>query len=249
MTIFLCVVAFVLGFLIPRDAFPWMKRLSVWFMLNRNNTTLARWIIAIALAGLILLVACGCAVFRGAAGIKVPGVAVTAPKDNGKPATLETNETGTTMGIPAGSAVKVTHTDAQPASDKEPAKPGTTVTEIVPSAPTEIRHTGKQVTAGTGTVDTSVALKKIDAAERRPLLFCAIGAAVAGLAFMYVRFQAIAGMCFIGAGCFFLAWRMAEISPWVGGLFLVAAVAGFAFYKRAEWDKDGDGLPDFLQRK
>jgi hypothetical protein len=199
----------------------------------------------------------GCVLFGGC--VRVPKIrvgkhTVTAPKDVGKPATLSTAEAGEVATLPAGSKVTITETAAQPAvpaSAEAPAAaatPARRVTEFVPSAPMEWHRTESSVHADTGSVDTTVATKRIEAEERRPLLYCAIVAAVAGLGFMYVRFQSIAVMCFIGSGCFFLAWRMAEISPWVGGLFLVAAVAGFAFYKRAEWDQNGDGIPDALQR-
>lgn len=60
MSIFLVIVAFVLGFLVPRDAFPWMKRLSRWLMFNRDNKLIARVVVAVALAVLILAVAFGC---------------------------------------------------------------------------------------------------------------------------------------------------------------------------------------------
>ncbi len=201
--------------------------------------------------GAMILVATfsGCGVFRGLPKIRVGETTVTAPADAGRPATLATSDAGTTMSIPAGSTVKVTTTEAQPATASVAAKPAVTITEIVPTKDTLIQHTEKRIQADTGTVDTSVAVRRIDAQERRPLLYCSIVAAVAGLGFMYVRFQAIAVMCFIGSGAFFLAWRMSEISPWVGGLFLVAAVAGFAFYKRAEWDANGDGIPDAFQKK
>jgi len=187
--------------------------------------------------------------------IKANGVTVTGVKDAGKPAVIATTSAGTSIPLPEGSTVTVTKIApiaAAPAKEGVPAvkaEPAKEVTEIRPAGPTEYHHTESTVKADTGTVDTSVAVHRIEAEERRPLLYCAIGGVVAGLAFMYVRFQAIAVMCFIGAGCFFLAWRIAEISPWVGGLFLVAAVAGFAFYKRAEWDSNGDGIPDFLQNK
>ncbi len=199
-----------------------------------------------AIVSLFLLSGCG---WLGVPKIKVGGSTVTAPKDVGKPATLATTEAGTSVVLPAGSTVTVTKVDAVPATQTAPAQSAKEITTISPAGPTEYVHKESTVAAQTGTVDTSVRTHEIDAEERRPLLYMAIGGVVAGIGFMYVRFQAIAVMCFIGAGAFFLAWRMAEISPWVGGLFIVAALAGFAFYKRAEWDKDGDGIPDFLQKK
>lgn len=208
---------------------------------------------------LLMFTAClllsGCSILGRAPRIKIGDATVTAPKDVGRAATLATTNAGTTIPLPEGSVVTVTKIDAIAAKSPEnglpavKAEPAREVTEIRPAGPTEYHKTENTVSANSGTVDTSVATKRIEAEERRPLLFCAIGAVVAGLGFMYVRFQALAVMCFLAGGVFFLAWRMAEISPWVGALFLVAAVAGFAFYKRAEWDADHDGIPDFLQHK
>lgn len=187
--------------------------------------------------------------------IKSGEVSVTGTKDAGTPATLNTLNAGEDIKLKAGSKVIITRykgVAAKPATADSPAvaaQPEREVTEIIPAGDTQWQRTEARVSADTGTVDTSVRKSQIEAEERRPLLYAAIAAVVAGLGFMYVRFQALAVMCFIGAGAFFCAWKMAEISPWVGGLFLVAAVAGFAFYKRAEWDKNGDGVPDILQGK
>ncbi len=197
----------------------------------------------------------GCSLLPARGRIKLPEVTVQAPKDAGTPGTAHTAKAGTSVPLPAGSVVTVTEQAAQPAQPATastpavPAQPASKITVITPAAASEYRHDESTVTASTGTIDTTVAKHRIEVEERRPLLYAAIAAAIAGLGFMYVRFQAIAGMCFLGAGCFFAAWRMAEISPWVGGIFLVAAVAGYAFYKRAEWDRDGDGIPDRLQSK
>jgi hypothetical protein len=54
------ILGFVLGWLVPRDAFPWMKRASRWLMFNRDNKLIARVVISVALAVLILAVAFGC---------------------------------------------------------------------------------------------------------------------------------------------------------------------------------------------
>jgi hypothetical protein len=204
------------------------------------------------LASIVLL--CGCAPW-GRPVIKGAGLTVTGLKDAGSPATVNTTQAGERLALPKGSRIWLKQKEAVPArpatenAPESPEQPAETVTVIEPGDATFWEKTVSTVKADTGTVDTSVAKHRIDTESRRPLLYCAIAAVVAGLGFMYVRFQAIAVMCFIGAGAFFLAWRMSEISPWVGGLFLVAAVAGFAFYKRAEWDADGDGVPDFLQKK
>ena len=180
--------------------------------------------------------------------IKIGKDRVAAPRDAGSPATLNKDEVKTTLDVPADTIVTTTQVAAVPATASTPFLPARTTTEWRFLQPTKFEQLATGLLASTGTVDTTVAKHRIEAEERRPLLYCAIIATVAGLGFMYVRFQAIAVMSFLAAGAFFLAWRMSEISPWVGGLFLVASVAGFAFYKRAEWDKNNDGIPDALQK-
>lgn len=197
---------------------------------------------------MLCLVLTGCGLLPGPK-IRIPGVTVQSVKDAGKPAVVNTHEAKEGLTIPKGSKFSLKQKEAIPASSESPAQPAVTEVEIQPSEVMQWSRSVNSISADTGTVDTTVAKHRIDAEERRPLLYAGIAAAVVGLGFMYVRFQAIAVMCFVASGAFFLAWRMAEISPWVGGMFLVAAVAGFAFYKRAEWDANGDFVPDVLQRK
>jgi len=166
----------------------------------------------------------GCALFNRGGKISTGGVTVTAQPDAGKPATLSTAEAGTSMAIPAGSTIKVTQTEATPAA------PATTVTEIVPSAPTEIRHTEKKVNADSGTVDTSVALKKIEAAESRVLLYAAIVAALAAGFFVWASYPTPAIACGVASAVFFMAWNLSDLPDWFYVLGAVAAAAGIAIY-------------------
>lgn len=181
-----------------------------------------------------LLVLClslaGCSLFRQGGAIKGDGVTVHAQPDAGKPATLVTAETGTAMGIPAGSVIKVTQTDAQPATKDKPAIPATTVTEIVPSAPTEIRRTEKTVNADSGTVDTSVALKKIEAAESRVLLYVSIACALAAGFFVWASYPTPAIACGIASAVFFMSWKLSDLPDWFYVLGAVAVAAGIAIY-------------------
>jgi MprA protease rhombosortase-interaction domain-containing protein len=208
--------------------------------------------VALAVACVLLLGGC---MRPGRSQIKTPDFTVLSPPNPGTPATLNTANEGEDLEIPAGSVATVTETaavEAQPATTGAPAveaRPATKETVITFSATSHWKRTRATVKADTGTVDTSVAKHAIDVESRRPMLYAAMVAVVGGLGFMYVRFQAIAVMCFLAAGAFFLAWKMSEISPWLGGVLLAAGIAGFAFYKRAEWDKNGDGIPDVLQSK
>ena len=166
----------------------------------------------------------GCSLFNRGGKISTGGVTVTAQPDAGKPATLSTAEAGTSMAIPAGSTIKVTQTEATPAS------PATTVTEIVPSAPTEIRHTEKKVNADSGTVDTSVALKKIEAAESRVLLYAALACVVAAGFFIWAQYPTPAMACGAGAVIFFLSWKASGLPDWFWACGAVAVCVGIAIY-------------------
>jgi hypothetical protein len=46
------------GFLIPRDAFPWMRRFSAWLMRNRDNEFVAYGCFVAAFILLCLFIAC-----------------------------------------------------------------------------------------------------------------------------------------------------------------------------------------------
>lgn len=197
----------------------------------------------------ILSLLAGCSLLPKLPKITTGKTRVVGPANAGSPTQVREGESNTSFDVPAGTEVTSTSTEATPATASTPFLPARHITRWTFATPTKFNMTTSMLDASTGTVDTSVAKHQIDTESRKPLLYCAIGAAVAGLGFMYVRFSSIAVMCFLAAGTFFMAWRMSEISPWLGGLLLTAAVAGFAFYKRAEWDKDGDGKPDFLQRK
>lgn len=172
----------------------------------------------------------GCSLFNRGGKISTGGVTVTAQPDAGKPATLSTAEAGTSMAIPAGSTIKVTQTEAQPATKDKPSAPAITVTEIVPSAPTEIRHTEKKVNADSGTVDTSVALKKIEAAESRVLLYVAIGAALLGGFFVWAQYPTPAIACGVASAAFFMAWKLSDLPDWFWAVGAVAIAAGIAIY-------------------
>lgn len=182
----------------------------------------------------IIIIAClmlpGCALFNRGGAIKSGGVTVQAQPDAGKPATLATAEAGTSMAIPAGSVVRVTQTEAQPATKDRPATPSTTVTEIVPSAHTEIRHTEKTVKADSGTVDTSIAMKKIDAAESRVLLYAALACVVAAGFFIWAQYPTPAMACGAGAIIFFLSWKLSDLPEWFYVAGAVVVAAGVAIY-------------------
>lgn len=156
--------------------------------------------------------------------------------DAGKPATLITAKAGETAVIPAGSTIKVTETPAQPAKPANateaasPAIPAKRTVEIVPSAPMEWQRTEQTVNANTGTVDTSVAEKRIDAQESRPLLYASIAAAVAAALFIYLSYPTPAMACGIASVVFFMAWKVSGLPQWFWAVGLLACGVGGALY-------------------
>jgi hypothetical protein len=186
-----------------------------------------------ALAVLSLLGLTGCSLLnRGA--IKAGGVSVTGPKDAGTPTTLNTATQKGSIRIPANSRIIRREVAAQPAvpATKEspaiPAKPALVETEVFPSADTEWNESQSTVAANSGTVDTSIASKRIDAEESRPLLYAAIAAALAAGFFVYRAYPTPALCCGAASVVFFMAWRMSGLPSWFWALGL-AAIAGGAF--------------------
>lgn len=189
----------------------------------------------------------GCA---GVGAIRLPGIAVKAPPMAGKPATIAKSDSGVTVPLPEGSRLVKTEFGPVAATEKTPARPAKTVTEIIPGAPTEYHETKATVDASSGTVDTSVAKHQIDAAERRWLLLAAIGCGILGLVAksMLPAWPSLSNGLLIASPCAFAAWKFAEVPPWLWACVVVGVLLLIAGYKRAEWDANKDGIPDILQR-
>jgi len=193
-------------------------------------------------AGIIIaaLLVTGCGWF-GPAKISSGGTTVQGVRDAGKPATLSTSTAGETVSLPQGSKVTVTETAATSAA------PAVSVTEITPAGPSEWRKTESTVRADTGTVDTSVATRKIAAAESRPLLYASIAATLAACFFVWASYPTPAICCGVAAGVFFLAWQVSGLPSWFWALGLAAICIGGALYlghERGEKDsKPKTNLP------
>jgi hypothetical protein len=203
-----------------------------------------------------VLMLSGCARF-GKPFIRSGETTVTGLKDAGSPATLNTSEAGERLALPKGSRIWLRQTDrvpARPATENAPEskeQPAETVTVIEPGDATFWERTTSSVTAGTGTVDTTVAKHRIDAQERRWLLWTALACGLAGLVVrsLLPAWPALSNGLLIASPIAFAAWKLADVPSW---LWLVALgiVALLALgYKRAEWDRDGDGIPDVFQKR
>ncbi len=159
--------------------------------------------------------------------IKSKLATVVAPKDAGKPATLDSGETVATLPVPAGSTLTVTKFEAvapavaTPSTPAVEAQPAKEVTEVKLSGPTEYRKTTQEIHANTGTVDQSIAAKRLNAAESRPLLYAAIGSLIACGFFIWRVYPTPAMICGAAAGVFLIAWKVTDAPTW---LWVVGAV-------------------------
>jgi hypothetical protein len=199
--------------------------------------TIAGMLCAVALAA----VACGCSTGSIETKLgKVRGV-----PDAGTPATLNGGEVRTGFRVPANSKVTLTKTAATATT------PAVEVSTFDFSEPTEFEQTASTIIASTGTIDTSVAQHRIDAQERRWLLFAAIGCAIGGLVArsLLPAWPGLSNGLLIAAPLAFAAWKLAEVPAWLW-LVAIGIMAVLALgYKRAEWDANKDLIPDVLQKK
>lgn len=182
------------------------------------------------------LLLCGCSLLNRGGSIKAGDATVRGIPDAGKPATLATSTAGTVIPLPAGSSITVTKVDAIPASmatkdsPSVAAQPAKEVTVITPSGPTSYQKTEATVKADTGTVDTSVALKRVDAIESRPLLYASIVAALAAGFFVWASYPTPAIACGAASIVFFMSWKLSGLPDWFWAAGAIAAAIGISIY-------------------
>lgn len=162
--------------------------------------------------------------------ISIPGANVQSVPDAGKPATASSSQTGIAIALAAGSRVVVTKYGAIPATAETPAVPEREETVIYPAGPTEYRKNESTVRADTGTVDTSIAAKKLEAQENRILLYGALAMVVAAGAFFWLHYPSPALMCGGAAVILFLAWKVSGMPDWFWGLAVLAGAGGIGLY-------------------
>lgn len=197
----------------------------------------------IALVGL-----CGCA---GLPKIRLgKDLSISSPADAGKGATLTKGDTKTTFDVPADTRVVTTQVSPTPATANTPYLPARSITEWTFNQPTKFEQQAAIILADTGTVDTSVRKHAIDVAERRWLLWCAVLCGLAGLVIraMLPAWPALSNGLLLGAVLAFASWKLAEVPAWLWMVALGVVALLVAGYKRAEWDKNNDGIPDVLQK-
>jgi len=207
------------------------------------------WIgIALILAVLLVVYLSGC---KTVGRIRDGKTLITGVADAGKPATLATGESKQEVIIPAATPVSVTKIEAVPATDTTPFQPAREVFSFTPPKETRWQAVSSTLRADTGTVDTSVAKHRIDVAERRWLLWTAIACGIGGLVLksMLPAWPGLSNGLLLAALLAAVAWKLADVPAWLW-LVAIGVVVFIALgYKRAELDKDGDGVPDILQSK
>lgn len=201
--------------------------------------------VALVILATLLVSSCGHVPF-----IKKDDVLVRGPKDNGTPVTLDSREAKSTLTIPAGTKVTSTITDPVPATPSSPFLPGRTLTEWTFTTPATFDTSAISSAATTGTIDTSVAKHRIDVSERRWLLWTAIACGIAGLIVksLLPQWPALSNGLLIAAPLAFAAWKLADVPSWLWFVAIAVVILLSLGYKRAEWDKNGDGIPDILQK-
>jgi hypothetical protein len=189
-----------------------------------------------ALCGAALIFLTGCAWFGGAGKLKIGDNSVTPVANAGKPATLATFNAGEYLPLSAGSRFTITRYKAvagQPATKDTPAiapQPEREVTEIVPASDTQWQKTEASVKADSGAIDQSVALKKVEVGESRPLLYASILSALAAGFFVYRAYPTPALACGGASVVFFLAWKISGIPDWFYAVGVACLVGGAALY-------------------
>jgi len=198
----------------------------------------ALWICLLA----VILVCSGCGAIpriKIPATKNLPAIDVAAPRDAGKPATVASSGKESRLDPPQGSIVTITRTESQPATENAPARPAIEVREIRLAADASLIERAQHVDASTGTIDTTVAKHRINAAESRWLLIAAIITLVAGLIVrsLVPQWPGLSNGLFVAAPIFFAAWKFSEVPAWAGFVVVGVVALGALYYKRGEIDR------------
>lgn len=164
--------------------------------------------------------------------VRIGKVEASAPKDTGKPATVASNVTTTEVPIPEGSTLEEV-VASNFAADDYNARP----LRLTFSKPTALRIVQENQTATSGTVDTSVAVRRADNAARQPLLFASIGAMIGAAAFLFLKYPTPALMCGAASVVFFIAWQAAGLPAWfwvIGAVSIAGGITLWIGHERGE---------------
>lgn len=171
---------------------------------------------------LVTFLACGCASGLGKATVRAGFSTVTPPSNASGPTTVAVAESATKVVVDAGTKVTSSPASAASAAKEVVEFPKMVIDQTTTSNSTSV--------APPRAPDQSVALAKVDVADRRPLLYVAIGLLLVaiGVGSPGLLDHPTAGLAIAaGAGIFFLAWRAAS-EPWLayaGGALALVGVA------------------------
>lgn len=158
-------------------------------------------------------------------GGKTPEVSVQNPRNAEKPAEVKQGEAKTEITIQPGTMAELPVT-----VNDTPAVLKLVLPEI---AVTKLERTTEAVTSQERAPDKTVELRKADNAERRPLLYAAIGSILIAVVFVYLRYPTPAMFCGGAGALFFGAWSLAG-ERWLMNVAIGALVLGGAVY--AIWE-------------
>lgn len=171
---------------------------------------------------LALLLAFGCQ-NRGKA--KLGTASIETPADAAAPSRLSNGLIRDSVVIPKGSVVTVTDI---PANGQETAKRVTAYEFAEKTEQVRTEETASVEVSPSRAPDQTVALRREDNAARAPLLYAALASMVGAVVMMFMKYPTGAMLCGGAAGIFFLAWKLADVPPWLW-VCGVAALAGAAF--------------------
>jgi uncharacterized membrane protein AbrB (regulator of aidB expression) len=113
---------------------------------------------------------------------------------------------------------------------EQAAQPAKEITEVVLAASSVWTKTDETVKAQTGTVDNSVAIRRVEAEESRILLYVAMACMVMAGVFFWLHFPSPAMLCVGSAVVLFLAWKVSNLPPWFYAIAVAAVAIGAGLY-------------------
>jgi hypothetical protein len=176
------------------------------------------------------------------------GSSVTPPANAETPSSISESTANEVLDLPKNSTIveeKIAATDTAPAVDRR------TITVASDTVQKTVTNDSQVIVSPPRPPDKTVELYKARAEDRKPLLIWAGIAFAAGIITrgFIPAWPSISNGCFGAAIVLLGAWKFAEI-PWWASLFVIGlVVVMILFYKRGEWDRDSDWVPDVIQKK
>lgn len=179
--------------------------------------------------------------------LRIGRTVVQPPPNAQTPSFANTGEKTVETSIPAGTVKETVKTQGNATES-----PKEVTRYVFPEATTEktVEITQSASLSNERAPDQTVALRKEENNARAPLLYAAIGACVVGIGFIFMKWPTPAA-CSFGAGIiFFIAWQVSGLPSWffmLGFLVLAAGIGVMLGFKRKEWDKNSNYVPDVME--